>query len=165
MDMQSFALIYQANYQAVYHYLLALSKDPVLAEDLTQEAFLKFQTSHHRFRKECSDLTMLCTIGKNLYLNHKRKSASLQPLDDSHFRDAHSPEEEFLKKDTLLQLHHAIHHLSEPYKEVFLLRIFGELDFASIAKLFEKSDSWAKMTFYRAKSRVQKEIGGNDHGI
>ncbi len=165
MDMKSFAIVYQAHYQTVYHYLLTLSKNPALAEDLTQEAFLKFQNSHHRFRKECSELTMLCTIGKNLYLNHLRKTAPLHPLETSAIPNTASFEDALLEKDALMQLHHALHHLSEPYKEVFSLHIFGELTFANIASLFGKSESWAKMTFYRAKEKIRKEIGGNAYDI
>lgn len=165
MDMKSFAIVYQAHYQTVYHYLLTLSKNPALAEDLTQEAFLKFQNSHHRFRKDCSELTMLCTIGKNLYLNHLRKTAPLQSLETSVLPNMDSFEDSILEKDGLMQLHHALHQLPEPYKEVFSLHIFGELTFANIASLFGKSESWAKMTFYRAKEKIRKGIGGNAYDI
>jgi RNA polymerase sigma-70 factor (ECF subfamily) len=44
--------------------------------------------------------------------------------------------------------------MDEPYKEVFSLRVFGELPFAQIAELFGKTESWARVTYHRAKSKI-----------
>lgn len=53
-----------------------------------------------------------------------------------------------------MQIHRLLHTMSEPYREVFSLHVFGELTFREIAEVFEKSESWAKMTFYRAKAKL-----------
>ena len=53
-----------------------------------------------------------------------------------------------------MKIHRHLHHLNEPYKEVFMLRVLGELKFQEIAGLFGKSESWAKVTFYRAKDKL-----------
>lgn len=47
-----------------------------------------------------------------------------------------------------------VHSMAEPYKEVFLLRVLGELSFKEISHIFGKSESWAKVTFFRAKIKV-----------
>ncbi|MCR5404597.1 MAG: hypothetical protein K6E91_12380 [Butyrivibrio sp.] len=57
-----------------------------------------------------------------------------------------------------LRIHRGLHELQEPYKEVFMLRVFGELSFSKIANLFGKSESWAKMTFYRAKAKIVSKL-------
>ena len=56
------------------------------------------------------------------------------------------------------QIHRILHELPDPYKEVFMLKVFGELGFKEIAKLFGKSESWAKMTYYRAKAKIAEKL-------
>lgn len=49
-------------------------------------------------------------------------------------------------------------NLSEPYREVFSLRTFGQLSFVQIGELFNKTDSWARVTYYRAKSKLREDL-------
>lgn len=67
-------------------------------------------------------------------------------------------EEQFADKETAYAIHKVLHKLSEPYKEVFWLRIFGELSFAQIGELFSKTESWARVTYYRAKIMIKEEL-------
>ena len=159
MDEKTFQLLYETHYRAVKNYLYALCKNHADAEDLTQEAFLRYESRLPSFRKECSDYTMLCTIGRNLWLNRQRKEKRLLPLSE---QPPDLPEESFeeklAKEDEALCIHQALHKLPEPYKEVFMLHIFGELNFKKIAALFGKSESWAKMTYFRAKAKIIKDL-------
>ena len=68
-------------------------------------------------------------------------------------------EEGFADRDTAKRLHALLHVLPEPYKEVFSLRTFGELSFAHIGELFQKSESWARVTYFRARQKLK---GGLD---
>ncbi len=61
-------------------------------------------------------------------------------------------------KESALQVHKILHKLREPYKEIFSLRIFGELSFQEIGMLFGKSEHWACVTYHRAKKMVQTKI-------
>ncbi|MDE7295147.1 MAG: RNA polymerase subunit sigma, partial [Oscillospiraceae bacterium] len=54
--------------------------------------------------------------------------------------------------------HKVLHTLDEPYKEVFSLRIFGELSFKEIGELFGKSDGWARTVFFRAKEKIVNKL-------
>ena len=159
MDQQVFQVLYETHYKALLHYLLALCGNLYDAEDLAQEAFLKYEKSLPSFRKDCSDYTMLCTIGRNLYLNRKRKEERMAPLDED-LPEQVPLEERLIDKDQAEQIHKALHELPDPYKEVFMLKVFGELDFKAISKLFGKSESWAKMTYYRAKVKIADKLEG-----
>ena len=159
MDQQAFQVLYETHYKALFHYLLSLCGDLYDAEDMAQEAFLKYEKSLPSFRKDCSDYTMLCTIGRNLYLSRKRKAARTVPLEDDIPEQA-SFEEKLSDQDQAERIHMILHELPDPYKEVFMLRVFGELEFKAIAKLFGKSESWAKMTYYRAKAKIMAELEG-----
>lgn len=162
MDVKEFEMLYKCHYRAVHNYLFALTKNRELADDLTQDAFLKYEDARVSFRGECSEYTMLCKIGKNIWLNQIRKDRKIHFTDDlSSIEDDKLfvknellMEEALIQKSDLLQLHDILHELPEPYKEVFTLRVFGELEFQQIAKMFGKSTSWAKMTYYRAKSKI-----------
>ena len=67
-------------------------------------------------------------------------------------------EEQFAEKETAYAIHQILHRLKEPYKEVFWLRTFGELSFAQIGALFGKTESWARVTYYRAKIMIKEEL-------
>ncbi|MCR5404598.1 MAG: RNA polymerase sigma factor [Butyrivibrio sp.] len=81
MNEQEFQILYETHYRALKSYLLAICKNPAEAEDLTHEAFLRYEKHLPSFRKKCSDFTMLCKIGKNLWLNRKKKDKRLYPID------------------------------------------------------------------------------------
>ena len=57
-----------------------------------------------------------------------------------------------------MKIHQALHKLPDPYREVFWLRAFGELSFAQIAALFEKTESWARVTYHRARLKLKEEL-------
>ena len=67
-------------------------------------------------------------------------------------------EEPLADRDTARQLHRLLHDLPEPYKEVFSLRIFGELPFAQIGELFGKTESWARVTYFRARQKLKEAL-------
>ena len=63
--------------------------------------------------------------------------------------------------ETSFAVHRFLHNMEEPYKEVFQLRVFGELSFDEIAKLFGKTDSWARVTYHRARIKIQEGMQNN----
>ena len=157
MDKQVFQLLYETHYKALLNYLLTLCGNMYDAEDLAHEAFIRYEKSLPNFRKDCSDYTMLCTIGRNLYLNRKRKDDRVVQLKED-IPEQNSLENIISDKVQAEQIHRILHELPDPFKEVFMLRIFGELGFKEIAKLFGKSESWAKMTYYRAKAKIAEKL-------
>lgn len=159
MDAPTLEQLYQAHYRAVHSYVLSLTHNPAAAEDITQDAFLRYAKSAHKFRGECSEVTRLCGIAKNLWIDQCRREKRLSPL--SH-QDSPAPgpdlEEALADASDALRIHQILHTLPEPYKEVFTLRVFGELPFGQIAQLFGKTESWARVTYYRAKGKIQSAL-------
>lgn len=149
-----------AEYSAVYHYVLSLCRNEAEASDITQEAFLKAMSAKKGFEGQSSLYTWLCAIAKRLWLN-KLKKQGREVSDEDLFREessADNTEESIIKKDTLLSIHKILHSMNEPYKEVFSLRVFGELSFSDIATLFSKSESWARVTYHRARKMINEEL-------
>jgi len=153
--------LYNTYFHDVYCFLISLNGNEDLSQDLTQETFFKAMKSIDSFRGDCSVRSWLCQIAKNLYITQYRKNTKtdtgteLETLPD----DCTSLEDRLEDKQQAVQIHKILHKIEEPYKEVFSLRIFGELSFKQIAEIFDKTESWARVTFYRAKVKIVEQMG------
>ncbi len=162
---EEFDEIYRLYAGDVYRFALGLCRSPELAEDIVQDTMLRAVKSIDRFDGRCSLKTYLCTIARNLYINHVRKAESRNlPLDEAvEISSGVSVEQQTLDKLRAQQIHRALHRLEEPYKEVFSLRVFAELKFSDIGALFDKSDNWARVIFFRAKEKIIAIIEKEDN--
>ena len=148
----------------VYRFLLSLCGNEDLAEELTSETFYQAYLHIDRFRGECRPETWLCQIAKNaLYKEQKRMRRSVPWEQLGTAETGEDILERLSDKEQALKIHRGLHRLDDPYKEVFMLRVLGELRFKEIAGIFGKSESWAKVTFYRAKSKLI-ELMEEGHG-
>ena len=156
-NLEPFEKIYEQYFQDVYRYALSLTRDEALAEEITQETFFKALRSIHKFDGKCRLYVWLCQIAKHTYFTHREKQGKLAaPVEVSD--DGESLEEGLLQKDTAFRIHQALHALEEPYKEVFSLRTLGELPFRQIGMLFGKTESWARVTYHRARLKLKEEL-------
>lgn len=152
-----FGEIYTEYFFDVYKYVLTLCRNEAIAEEITQEAFFKAMRHIDDFNGNCKLYVWLCQIAKNTYFSLSKKQKRMAP--DADFPDAtFDLEKEYFDKEAARQLHFLLHDLNDPYKEVFTLRIFGELPFSQIGELFGKTDSWARLIFYRAKKQLQEAM-------
>ena len=149
--------LYNAYADDVYRYALSLCGDKHTAEDITSEAFLKAIKASDSFRGDCSVRVWLCQIAKNTFLNLTKRGKFIteMPTDMPSDEDF---EQKLLDRSQAFEIHQTLHLLDEPYKEVFSLRFFAELSFAEIGELFKKSESWARVTFHRAKNKIREAI-------
>ena len=150
-----------AEYEAVYRYVLCLCRDDVTAKDITQETFLKAMKGADSFDGDSSLYTWLCAIAKRVWLSSLKKQSRKdfsEFSEDMYDESRVSVEEKIAEKDTAMYIHRIVHQLDEPYKEVFSLRVFGELSFSEIAGLFSKTDSWARVTYHRAKKIITEKM-------
>lgn len=153
--MNAYDEIYQKYAREVYLYLLKLSKNPTVAEDLMQTTFLKAVEKQHTFKGNSKISTWLCAIAKNEYLNEWRKKENQNlSLEVAKEYMGQSFEEKLADKEFGQKIHKILHNMKEPYKEVFTLRVFGELSFNEIGELFDKTDLWARVTYRRAKEKI-----------
>ena len=147
--------IYRAYAQTVYRYLLALTRDADLAEELTQETFYQAIRSVGRFRGESRVSTWLCAIAKNQLLLYRRRKRA--PLPEAEAEPAPSAEGEALGLMERKELLRAIHALPEPGREILYLRAFGGLSYREIGAIFGKTENWARVTCCRAREALRKE--------
>ena len=157
--MADFGEIYSQHFSNVYKYVLTLCRNEAIAEEVTQETFFKAMRYIDQFNGSCKLYVWLCQIAKNTYFSLSKKQKRMAPNIDADFPDIASDlETNYFDKEAVTRLHILLHDLNEPYKEVFTLRVFGELPFSQIGELFGKTDSWARLIFYRAKKQLQEAI-------
>jgi RNA polymerase sigma-70 factor (ECF subfamily) len=152
-----FEEIYTEFFIDVYKYVLSLCRNETIAEEVTQETFFKAMRRIDKFNGSCKIYVWLCQIAKNTYFSLLKKQKRIAPEIDMDFPDIASDlEKNYCDKEAAAQLHILLHDLDEPYKEVFTLRVFGELQFSQIGELFGKTDSWARLIFFRAKKQLKE---------
>ena len=150
--------LYQENAKIVYYYLYSRCKDEELAKDLTQETFLKAYESMERFDGSCKISTWLCQIAKNCYYTHIKKAGKIQETDFDVVQNFPDPApglaEQLIRKEEVQRIQKVLHDISEPYKEVFMWRVFAQLSFKQIGSIFEKNENWACVTYHRARKMI-----------
>lgn len=157
--MSDFEKLFSENQNFIYKYLLKLCKNSDLAQELTQETFFRAYINISRLKDESKASCWLCQIAKNTYFayyNGQKKTAPLSKNETDPFTV--TPEEAFINKELTSQAMDCLHRLDEPYKEVFMLCVFGQVSLKEISHLFGKSESWARVTFYRAKQKLSEEM-------
>ena len=155
--MSELAEIYRIYFDDVYRYLLALSHDAQLAEELTSETFCRAMRALPGFRGACDIRVWLCQIAKNLYYSQLRREKCLAPLEDCRIAEE-SHEEELEDHSEAARIQELLHALREPYKEVFMWRMYGEKSFRDIGALFGKTENWACVTYHRAKRMIREGL-------
>lgn len=168
--MDDFSDIYQKSAQKIYHFLLGMTRNPELAEELTEETFYQAYLHLDAFEGKCAMDTWLCAIAKNLYFKERKRWKRLHTKEGTMDMTAHmapqgAAEDAFAKweeQQQVEQIKRLLEEMEEPYREVFMLHIYGELQFSEIAAVYDKSLSWAKMTYYRAKEKLVRRLEAED---
>ena len=151
--------LYRTYFDIVYRYIRSISQDGSLAEEVTQETFFKALEKIDQFRGDCDVRVWLCQIAKNTLYDHlKKQKKQLSGEEKAESAGGELLEEKLAQRSQAMEIHKVLHRLSEPYKEVFSLRTFGELTFREIGMLFGKSENWARVTYYRARVKIREEL-------
>lgn len=156
--MADFTEIYRIYFGEVYRFCFALCKNETLAEELTQDTFFKALENIEHFHGTCKIHVWLCQIAKNSYFSYLKKQKHIVESPEVDIEEPGNLEQSIIRKDTAFQIHKHLHTLEEPYKEVFTLRLFGELSYPQIAELFGKTESWARVTYHRAQIKLKEKM-------
>ena len=159
MDKNTAEKLYKAFYMKVFSYVMTLAKDRGDAEEITQETFFRAISTEKSFKGESESFTWLCAIAKNIFIDEKRRSAREDDeLSEELPDNDRGIEQKLSDKAMSLKIHSILHQLEEPYKEVFQLRVFGELSFAEIGSIFGKTETWARVTYHRARLKIKERM-------
>lgn len=154
----SFEKLYEELYPTVYEYLLKLCGDHSVAEEIAQDTFFKVFRSIGSYRGDCKFSTWVCAIARNGYISYVRKNKRLTELSENIPAEESPIPDLIAEKELSQKVREALLDLPEPYREVFRMRVFEELSFARIAQRCKKTESWARVTYHRAKLKIREEI-------
>ena len=157
--MTEFEKLFNENREFIFKYLVKMTHDPSLSEELTQETFFRAYMNYASLRNKEKASVWLYQIAKNTYFawyNEQKKKASLDVLETVSISE--NIEDVFVQKELSQKALRCLHELEEPYKEVFMLSVFGSFSLKDISSIFGKSESWARVTFYRAKQKLLERM-------
>ena len=157
--MTEFEKLFADNQDLVFKYLIKMTKNSSLAEELCQETFFRAYMNYSSLRNKQNAPVWLCQIAKNTYFAWYNEQKKTESLENASFQDlTESIEDSFEQKELSQKALISLHELEEPYKEVFMLSVFGRLSLKDISNIFKKSESWARVTFYRAKQKLSEKM-------
>ena len=156
--------LYKNYSKLVFNYLRSLCGDKELAEELTQETFYKAIKGINKFKGECKVSSWLCQIARNIWINYRKKEDKVKYIsydEDENIKNIlayRNVEDDVDARNELISVYKKIHKLDEKTKEVFYLRIKGELSFKEIGEILNKSEEWARIIFYRGKIKLKEDM-------
>ena len=162
MDNAACERLYEACYMRVFSYVMTLTHDRHQAEEITQETFFRAFSKLNSFRGESDEVTWLCAIARNLAVDEQRRQRRFGELPEEAVAREKAVEQTAVEKDDSFRVHMALHAMEEPYREVFELRVFGELSFAQIGRIFRKTENWARVTFHRARAKLKERMENDE---
>ena len=158
MDREQTEKLYEAHYMRVFSYAMTLAGDRTMAEEITQETFFRAFAKSGEFRKESDEVTWLCAIAKNYFYDERRRQNKPEQIPEEVPDTGKGIEQAAADRDSSFRIHVALHALEEPYREIFELRVFGELSFRDIGTIFGKTENWARVTYHRARLKLQERM-------
>lgn len=156
--MQDIKQIYEEYFETVNKYLFCLTHDNDISEELTQETFYKAVQKINTYKGKCKISVWLCQIAKNLWYDQCRKNKKTINVEENLF-DIQAPESiesQVISNDEKISLYKKMQKLDEKTREVIYLRITGELTFKEISTILDKTENWARITFYRGKNKLKE---------
>lgn len=156
-----FENIYKTYFDDIYRYILILSRNRHVAEDIASDTFFKAMCSIGGFRGACGIRSWLYQIARNSYYSYLRKNRKIKLVDElsAEISDGGIGIEEKLElRDASMRIGGILEKLDEPYRGVFMLRTVDGLSFQKIAGIYDKTDNWACVTYHRARKKIKSEM-------
>ena len=142
----------------VFSFVMTLCGNRHTAEEVTQDTFYRAFSKPAAFRNDSDEVTWLCAIAKNSFLDGKRRESKTEPIPETLPAAEKAVEQQAVDSDSSFRIHVALHDMEDPFKEVFELRVFGELSYREIGTIFGKTENWARVTYHRARLKLQEKM-------
>lgn len=158
--MQNIEEIYEKYFEVVYKYLVCLTQNNDIAEELTQETFYRAVKKINSYNGECKMSVWLCQIAKNLWYRQYKKNKRIANIDENDLLSIHETdtiENLMILQEEKISLYKKMQNIDEKTREVIYLRITGELSFKEIGIILNKTENWARVTFFRGKQKLKED--------
>lgn len=159
--MKRFDEIYRTHAKMIYKYLISMTLNESVAEDLLQETFCKGIKNIGKFKGECKIEVWLCSIARNCFYDYLRKEKKYVLTKEMEAFEVAYEDNSLIEEEAYRELIILLNQLDAKYREVFVLNYFGELSLKEIGELMGKSESWARVTFFRAREQLRRGLNEN----
>ncbi|MBE6737453.1 MAG: RNA polymerase sigma factor [Ruminococcaceae bacterium] len=143
-------------------YLCSITGNVLVAEELTEETFVKIITKKPRFSGKSSFKTWLYTIGRNVAIDFLRKKSRSEEVSLDEIAELHSEEklleDAYIKDEEKRELHKALKKLPPTYRQALWLTYFEELSNKETAGIMKKSVHNVETILYRARIALKEEL-------
>ena len=156
--MQDMEQIYKQYFETVNKYLFCLTHNSDISEELTQETFYRAVKKINTFKGDCKISVWLCQIAKHIWYDELKKNKKIEDIGDDIvlIQAKDEIENKVILNESKLELYRRIQKLDKTTREVIYLRITGELSFKEIGDILNKTENWARVTFYRGKQKLRE---------
>ena len=157
--MENIEEIYEKYASLIKNYIYAITENDNLAEDIMQETFIVAINQIDKFRGDCEISVWLRSIAKKILYKEtkKNKFENTVSIDEIEISDNKKIDENYIRKENKVTIYKTLQKLDINTREVMYLRITGELSFKEIGQILNKSENWARVTFFRGKQKLDKE--------
>ena len=157
--MTDFEKLFNENREFIFNYLMKMTRDITLSEELTQETFFRAYMNYASLKNKEKASVWLCQIAKNTYFAWYNEQKKKDSLDDLEVASSDvSIEDAFVQKELSQKALICLHELEDPYKEVFMWRVFADMSFKQIGQIFARSENWACVTYHRARKMIKERL-------
>ncbi len=160
-NRKAFTTLFNRHFQSVYNFALMLSSNPALAEDLTQEAFIRAHANLDRLGPPWNFRAWIFRLTRNYFIDLTRKDRKLDPLEQSIpvKSPGPGPERETMSRETASRVQNTLNKLNTQHREILMLRELNEFSYAEIGEILDIRDSNVKISLHRARAAFQESYG------
>jgi RNA polymerase sigma-70 factor, ECF subfamily len=161
VSADAFEQLYQEYSDKIFSYIYLLVHDKEVAEDLTQDTFIKAYKNWDQFNGESHLFTWLFRISRNVTIDYLRKKRLLTFFSIEKYQfesNQQTPLEIVMKGERMTTLYEAIRNLKLSYQEVLILRKIKEFSIKETAEILNWNENRVKITTSRAIAALKKEL-------
>lgn len=157
-------VIYKRYYGDLYRFCRSLCNDQDLAEDICHETFYKAMKSTGTYHGNCKVISWLCQIAKNTYISYLRKEKrmvkpeKMEQLVECMAGTEASLQEKVEDAESVRDIKEVMNSLEPPYDKVFRMKVVDEKSYKEMGDFYGKSESWARVTYFRAKQKIVERL-------
>jgi RNA polymerase sigma-70 factor, ECF subfamily len=157
-DGPSFHAAYESFRKPLYRYCRAFAGHTEMAEDATQEAFVRLYRNMGNLRGRDSVRCWLFTVARNEMLGAFRKQKFLVPMGDREAEDEDTPATIVEQEESADLVRRMMNELTEEYREVLVLREYEEFSYAEIAAITSSSLAAVKSRLFHARRALAERL-------
>ncbi|MDD5541801.1 MAG: RNA polymerase sigma factor [Acidobacteriia bacterium] len=162
-ELDKLGVLFERHHGMLFNFLLKMTSDRQLSEDLTQEVFVRILKYRHTYRGNSQFTTWMFQIARNARVDHFRKYSGEETVKkdeqlEEFAASGPSPRERLEREQEIKLLHGALQQLSEEQREVLVLSRFHGMKYEQVAEILNCSTGAIKARVFRAMQDLKQHF-------